>query len=156
MFTDYMKKLLLIIALVVAFPTMIQAGPNGRELESWFGLESRDKIQTLHDHLKAVNKTNLGEWDYTTVWDVREKNYSFEGLRVVRLLTDSRETSGMGCCYSHAAGMILEIDLTTNLKAIEEKYDCYQPPDSIAINGLHFYGHENEGNYYAELRCTTF
>ena len=151
-----MKKLLLIIALVVAFPTTIQAGPNGRELESWFGLENRDRIQTLHNWLKAGNEVNIGGWDYTTVWDVREKTYAFEGLRVVRLITDSRETGGMGCCYSHAAGMIVEIDPTINLKAIEEKYDCHHSPDSIAINGLHFYGHANEGKGYAELQCSTF
>ena len=86
-----MKKFLLIIALIVAFPTMVQAGPNSRDLESWFGLENRNQIQNLHDHFKAMNETNLGGWDYTTVWDVRERNYSFEGLRVVRILTNNRE-----------------------------------------------------------------
>ena len=155
MLTQAMKKLLFFIIMMIAFPTAIQAGPNGRDLESWFGRENRNEIQNLHDQLNEMKETNLGGWDYTTVWDVRGRNYTFEGLRVLRLLTDRKGTGGMGCCYSHAAGMVLEIDSATNLEAIEKKYDCYQSPDSIAINGLRFYGHSHEGKDYTELRCST-
>ena len=87
---------------------------------------------------------------------MHDKNYLFEGLRVMRLLTDSREIAWQGCCYTPAAGMVLEIGPETDLVTIEEKYDCYQSPDRIAINGLHFYGHATEGKSYSQLRCSTF
>jgi hypothetical protein len=60
MLTKVMKKLLLFIVMMIAFPTAIQADPNGRDLESWFGTENRNEIQNLHDHLKEMNETNLG------------------------------------------------------------------------------------------------
>ena len=91
--------------MMIAFPKATQAGPNGRDLEAWFGMENCNEIQNLHDHLKEMNETNLGGWDYTTVWDVRGRNYSFEGQRVVRLLTKSRKTGGVGSrrCPSHTS-----------------------------------------------------
>ena len=70
---QHMKKIFLTIALVVAFPTTIQAGPNSRELETWFSLESQDRIQTLHDRLKAGNEVNLIASNWLSRTNIRWK-----------------------------------------------------------------------------------
>ena len=63
MLTRAMKKLFLFIVMMIAFPTAIQAGLNGLDSESWFGMENRNKIQNLYDQLKEMDETNLGGWD---------------------------------------------------------------------------------------------
>lgn len=149
-----MKKFLLIFLLLVGFPNTLNADTNRLNLESFFDINNRDKIQHLHRELKAANEIDMGGWDYTTVWDVRHRNYEFEGFRVMRLLTDSMDLGWMGCCYTDAAGLVLEIQSTIDLSKIAAKYACEIHDDSIAINGLHFHNHSITGRSYVEMRCS--
>ena len=151
-----MKKFLLIFLPLVGFPNTLNADTNRLNLESFFDISNRDKIQHLHRELKAANEIDMGGWDYTTVWDVRHRNYEFEGFRVKRLLTDSMDRGWMGCCYTDAAGLVLEIQSTIDLSKIAAKYDCHLIDESVAINGLHFHNHSTPGRSYAEMRCSTF
>ena len=151
-----MKKFLLIFLLLVGFPNTLNADTNRLNLESLFDISNRGKIQHLYRELKAANEIDMGGWDYTTVWDVRHRNYEFEGFRVMRLLTDSMDRGWMGCCYTDAAGLVLEIQSTIDLSKIAAKYDCHLIDESVAINGLHFHNHSTPGRSYAEMRCSTF
>ena len=74
----------------------------------------------------------------------------------MRLLTDSMDRGSMGCCYTDAAGLVLEIQPTVNLSKIAARYGCNLTDESIAINGLHFHNHSIQGRSYVEMRCSTF
>ena len=148
-----MKKLPFIILLCFGFQAAALANEKKLNLEAWFDTINRNQIQYLHKRLKADGGIDMGGYDYTTVWDVRHQDYNFENLRVVRVLTDSMDSGWMGCCYSHAAGLILEIEPKGDLTDIAKKYDCYIRDDSFAINGLSFHNHAVEGKSYIELRC---
>ena len=150
-----MKKLFLLVVLMFAFSTTVQAGSNTLDLETWFELKNRGQIQNLHSQMTSMNEEDLGGWDYTTIWDVRHRNYEFEDLRVMRLLTDSLDRGWMGCCYTHAAGLVLEIQSNVDLSKIAAKYNCDINDESIAINGLHFHNHSITGRSYVEMRCST-
>ncbi len=91
-----MKKYLFIFLLLVGFPKSLSADTALFNFESWFDISNRGKIQHLHKELKAANEIDMGGWDYTTVWDVRHRNYEFEGFKVMRLLTDSVDRGSMG------------------------------------------------------------
>ena len=149
-----MKKFLLILPLV-GFPNTLNADTNRLNLESFFDISNRDKIQHLHRELKAANEIDMGGWDYTTVWDVRHRNYGFESLKVMRVLTDSVDRGWMGCCYTDAAGLVLEIQSNVDLSKIAAKYNCDINDESIALNGLHFHNHSITGRSYVEMRCST-
>ena len=151
-----MKKLFIIVVLMFAFSTTVQAGPNTLDLETWFELKNRGQIQNHHSQMTSMNEEDLGGWDYTTVWDVHHRNYEFVGLRVMRVLTDSVDRGSMGCCYTHAAGLVLEIQPAVDLSKIAARYDCNLIDESIAINGLHFHNHSIQGRSYVEMRCSTF
>jgi hypothetical protein len=148
-----MKKYLFIFLLLIGFPNTLNADTALLNLESWFDISNRGKIQYLHHSLRATNEIDVGGWDYTTVWDVRHRNYEFEGFRVMRLLTDSMDGGWMGCCYTHAAGIVIETQPTVDLLKIAAKYDCEVRTDSIAINGLHFHNHSIVNKNYVEFRC---
>jgi hypothetical protein len=150
-----MKKYLFIFLLLVGFPKSLSADTALLNLESWFDISNRGKIQHLQKELKAANEINMGGWDYTTVWDVRHRNYEFEGFRVMRLLTDSMDGGWMGCCYTHAAGLVLELRSISDLSKISANYDCYLIDESAAIRGLHFHNHSILGKSYVEMRCST-
>ena len=151
-----MKKFLLIFLLLVGFPKSLNADTALLNLESLFDISNRNKIQHLHKNLKAANEIDMGGWDYTTVWDVRHRTYEFEDLRVMRVLTDSMDRGSMGCCYTDAAGLVLEIQPAVNLSKIAARYGCHLIDESIAINGLHFHNHSIQGRSYVEMRCSTF
>ena len=122
-------------------------------LEAWFDSANRDHIHRLHERLAATGADGLGGWDFTTVWDVRQSDYTFEGLRVMRILTDSQNSGSVGCCYGHSAGLVLELTPAIDLSEIAKKYDCYRVSESIAIAGLHFHGHSDKSKGYAHIRC---
>ncbi len=155
MLNKSMKKLCLIVVLLFAFSTTVQAGSNTLDLETWFELKNRGQIQNLHSQMTSMNEEDLGGWDYTTIWDVRHSNYEFEGFRVMRVLTDSMDKSWIGCCYTDAAGLVLEIQSNVDLSKIAAKYNCDINDESIAINGLHFHNHSITGRSYVEMRCST-
>ena len=138
---------------MIRYPKTVNADTDSLNLEFWFNPSNRGKIQHLHKELKAANEIDMGGWDCTTIWDMRHRNYQFEGFRVMRVLTDSEDRGWMGCYYAYAAGLVLEIQSTIDLSKIAAKYDCDVNDESIAVNGLHFHNHSISDRRYAGISC---